>query len=54
MAAVPARRPEVVVGPDGYRFVAGHGGIFTFGFAPVPRFDRAQHLNQPIVGMATC
>ncbi|HWF21221.1 MAG TPA: family 43 glycosylhydrolase [Acidimicrobiales bacterium] len=39
-------------GPQGYRFVASDGGIFTFGNLAFCGSEGGQHLNQPIVGMA--
>ncbi|HXA33484.1 MAG TPA: family 43 glycosylhydrolase [Acidimicrobiales bacterium] len=39
-------------GPDGYRFVAGDGGIFTFGNLAFCGSEGGQHLNSPVVGMA--
>jgi hypothetical protein len=39
-------------GPNGYRFVAGDGGIFSFGNLPFCGSEGGQNLNQPVVGMA--
>ena len=46
-----SRAPGAAAG-DGYRLVAGDGGIFTFGDAAFLGSTGALQLNQPIVGMA--
>ena len=49
VSAVPVTLPFSV----GYRLVASDGGIFGYGDASFFGSTGGQHLNQPIVGMAT-
>ncbi|MGD9797080.1 MAG: hypothetical protein AB7H43_04600 [Acidimicrobiia bacterium] len=44
---------QVWSGVNGYRLVAGDGGVFGFGDSPFQGSTGAIRLNQPIVGMAT-
>jgi hypothetical protein len=40
-------------GPDGYHMAASDGGVFSFGDAGFFGSTAGQHLNAPVVGMAT-
>jgi hypothetical protein len=37
----------------GYRFVGADGGVFSFGTAQFFGSMAGQHLNQPVVGIAS-